>query len=52
MLGHGARPAAKSKRKQTVGPLLGDKVRTEWRLLTTTDNLGKLHRRQLAAAAT
>jgi Transposase DDE domain len=54
------------KRKQTVEPLFGDtkhnsgvnrfhrrgrtKVRTEWRLLMMTHNLGKLHRHQLAAA--
>jgi transposase len=54
------------KRKQTVEPLFGntkhnngvhrflrrgrDKVRTEWRLLMTTHNLGKLHRHRLAAA--
>jgi transposase len=54
------------KRKQTVEPLFGDtkhnrgvhrflrrgrvKVRTEWRLLMTIHNLGKLHRHQLAAA--
>jgi Transposase DDE domain len=53
------------KRKQTVEPLFGDtkhnngvyrfhrrgrvKVRTEWRLLMTGHNLGKLHRHQLAA---
>jgi transposase len=53
------------KRKQTVEPLLGNtkhnngvhrfhrrgrvKVRTEWRLLMMTHNLGKLHRHQLAA---
>jgi transposase len=52
------------KRKQTVEPLFGDtkhnsgvhrfhrrgrvKVRTEWRLLMMTHNLGKLHRHQLA----
>jgi hypothetical protein len=56
------------KRQQTVEPLFGDtknnngvhrfhrrarnKVRTEWRLLMTSHNLGKLHRHQLAAAAT
>jgi hypothetical protein len=54
------------KRKQTVEPLFGNtkhnngvyrfhrrgrtKVRTEWRLLMMTHNLGKLHRHQLAAA--
>ena len=53
------------KRKQTVEPLFGHtkhnrgvksfhrrgrvKVRTEWRLLMATHNLGKLHRHQLAA---
>jgi hypothetical protein len=63
---HGRR--AYRKRKQTVEPLFGDtkhnngvhrfhrrarsKVRTEWRLLMTSHNLGKLHRHQLAAAAT
>ena len=52
------------KRKQTVEPLFGHtkhncgvkyfhrrgriKVRTEWRLLMTGHNLGKLHRHQLA----
>jgi Transposase DDE domain len=56
------------KRNQTVEPLFGDtkhnsgvhrfhrrgwsKVRTEWRLLMTSHNLGKFHRHQLAAAAT
>jgi transposase len=54
------------KRKQTVEPLFGHtkhncgvkrfhrrgrvKVRTEWRLLMATHNLGKLHRHRLAAA--
>jgi transposase len=54
------------KRAQTVEPLFGNtkhnngvyrfhrrgrvKVRTEWRLLMMTHNLGKLHRHQLAAA--
>jgi transposase len=54
------------KRSQTVEPLFGNtkhnngvyrfhrrgrvKVRTEWRLLMMTHNLGKLHRHQLAAA--
>jgi hypothetical protein len=54
------------KRKQTVEPLFGHtkhncgvnrfhrrgriKVRTEWRLLMTGHNLGKLHRHRLAAA--
>jgi transposase len=54
------------KRAQTVEPLFGNtkhnngiyrfhrrgrvKVRTEWRLLMMTHNLGKLHRYQLAAA--
>jgi len=54
------------KRKQTVEPLFGHtkhncgvkyfhrrgrvKVRTEWRLLMTGHNLGKLHRHQTAAA--
>jgi transposase len=54
------------KRRQTVEPLFGNtkhnhgvyrfhrrgriKVRTEWRLLMMTHNLGKLHRHQLAAA--
>ena len=54
------------KRKQTVEPIFGHtkhnggfihfnrrgrvKVRTEWRLLMMTQNLGKLHRHQLAAA--
>ncbi len=54
------------KRKQTVEPLFGHtkhncgvnrfhrrgrvKVRTEWRLLMATQNLGKLHRHRLAAA--
>lgn len=53
------------KRKQTVEPLFGHtkhncgvkyfhrrgrvKVRTEWRLLMMTHNLGKLHRHELAA---
>jgi transposase len=53
------------KRRQTVEPLFGNtkhnkgvtqlqrrgrtKVRTEWRLLMMTHNLGKLHRHQLAA---
>ena len=61
---HGRR--AYRKRKQTVEPLFGNtkhnngvhrfhsrgrvKVRTEWRLLMMTHNLGKLHRHQLAAA--
>jgi transposase len=56
------------KRKQTVEPLFGNtkhnngvhrflrrgrvKVRTEWRLLMTTHNLGKLHRHRLAAVGT
>jgi len=55
------------RRAQTVEPLFGNtkhnngvyrfhrrgrvKVRTEWRLLMMTHNLGKLHRHQLAAAA-
>jgi transposase len=55
------------KRAQTVEPLFGNtkhnngvyrfhrrgrvKVRTEWRLLMMTHNLGKLHRHQLAAGA-
>jgi transposase len=54
------------KRKQTVEPLFGHtkhncavnrfhrrgriKVRTEWRLLMATHNLGKLHRHRLAAS--
>jgi transposase len=54
------------KRSQTVEPLFGNtkhnngvyrfhrrgrtKVRTEWRLLMMTHNLGKLHRHQLACA--
>jgi hypothetical protein len=61
---HGRR--AYRKRRQTVEPLFGNtkhnnglyrfhrrgriKVRTEWRLLMMTHNLGKLHRHQLAAA--
>jgi transposase len=56
------------KRKQTVEPLFGNtkhnsgvyrfhrrgrtKVRLEWRLLMMTHNLAKVHRHQLAAAAT
>jgi hypothetical protein len=63
---HGRR--AYRKRKQTVEPLFGNtkhnsgvhrflrrggvKVGTEWRLLMMTHNLTKLHRNQLAAAAT
>jgi hypothetical protein len=55
------------QRAQTVEPLFGNtkhnngvhrfhrrgriKVRTEWRLLMMTHNLGKLHRHQLAARA-
>ena len=53
------------KRKQTIEPIFGHtkhnagviqfhrrgrvKVRTEWRLLMTTQNLAKAYRRQLAA---
>jgi transposase len=60
---HGRR--AYRKRRQTVEPLFGNtkhnngvyrlhrrgrnKVRTEWRLLMMTHNLGKLHRHQIAA---
>lgn len=56
------------KRRQTVEPLFGNtkhnkgvtrflrrgrvKVRTEWRLLMMTQNLGKLHRHQLALTET
>jgi hypothetical protein len=64
---HRARRRLYRKRKQTVEPLFGDtkhnngvyhfhrrgrtQVRIEWRLLTMTHNLTKVHRHQLAVKA-